>query len=69
MSTLIEYDFQPGVSIAGPGARQAVVTMNLSYIDAIGQVNWYNAVPLKLVYEEGIWKLSYASLLAGLSNE
>lgn len=64
--TLVSFSLQEGITLSADG-QQATVTLDYTCVDSSGLPVETGSVPLRLV-RESIWKLSYASLLAGLSQ-
>ncbi len=65
-SSLISFSLRDGITVSADGQR-ATATLDYSYVDPTGLPTERLSVPLRLV-RENVWKVSYASLLAGLSQ-
>ncbi len=64
--SLVSFALLDGVSLSYDG-QQATVLLDYTCTDASGQPVKFQSIPLRLIREK-VWKVSYASLLAGLSQ-
>lgn len=66
LNSIASFNVLRGISISQDGTR-ATATVSLSYVNQLGQLVELEHLPLLLIREE-VWKLSFSSLAAGLTD-